>query len=144
MYCPIAVGLLLWRQVIEAADGFMVAWASKAATLGWDTASVFGCSAIAPEDRLDLAGLIWFIEAGDKITAMSETAAVIRKKSGSTQTFRRSRPEAVGDRVVCAWELEEDPRRPVLAGHVANDPFASGGPVAPSVLLRRSDDERRE
>jgi hypothetical protein len=70
-------------------------------------ASVFGCSAIAPADRFDLAGLVWFIDSGDEIVAMSSQTAVIRKRSGATQTFRFPHPVA-GERVICAWDLDPE------------------------------------
>jgi len=102
---PVAVNLRLWQHVVEAAGYFMEDWSTRAAALGWDTAAIFGCSASAPMDRLDLAGLVWFLDIGDEIAAMSETTAVIRKRSGATQTFRRTRPF---EPVICTWDLGED------------------------------------
>jgi len=51
-------------------------WAERAADLGWDAASLFGCHPGRPLDHLQGAGLLWRI-SGSKIVAMGADWATI-------------------------------------------------------------------
>ncbi len=95
-----------WQRLIDDAGRFMDHWAPKAAALGWDTASVFGCYQTSPDARLDAAGLVWLI-GGHDIVAIGPDAATLRTATGATQTYRR-RPFHEPGRVA-AWELEVEP-----------------------------------
>src|SRR5262249_15258872 len=64
MPCPGNVPELRWLAVIDAAGRFIDRWAARAAALGWDTASVFGCHPTHPNQRDDLKGLCWLL--GDR------------------------------------------------------------------------------
>jgi len=63
------------------------------------------CSvAIASFARIDCAGLLWLLN-GDKLIALTEDAAVIERRTGARQTYRR-KPSGPGRAL--AWELPRD------------------------------------
>ncbi len=92
-----------WQRLIDNAGTFIDRFASQAASLGWDTASVFGCHPVAPIARLDLAGLIFLIGDGE-VVAIADDTAKIRTSGGSVLTYTRRTP-AAGEPQVAAWAL---------------------------------------
>jgi hypothetical protein len=92
-----------WQQFIDDIGRFLDGgWAEKATVLGWGPLNLFGCDRERPFARLDHAGLLWLLN-GDKLVELDCHRAVIERRTGSRQVFRR-RPLAVGE-VVLAWEL---------------------------------------
>jgi hypothetical protein len=77
-----------WQQVIDDGGLFLDRWASKAAALGWDDASVFGVDSKAPGWRLDHAGLVVLIDGAD-VTAITDRTAILRLRTGSVQVYHR-------------------------------------------------------
>ena len=65
-------------------------WAERAADLGWDAASLFGCHPGRPLDHLQGAGLLWRI-SGSKIVAMGADWATI-EIGGQRIIHRRPSP----------------------------------------------------
>lgn len=103
MPAPAGVPVQRWRLLIDNAGRFIDRWATQAATLGWDTASVFGCHAGKPHERIDVQGLVWLIGSGEVIAITSETAA-IRTAGGPIVTYRRR--QSNGEPVAMAWEID--------------------------------------
>ena len=90
-----------WRGIVDAAGRFIDTWGAKAAGLGWDALSVFGCDGTKPYDRIDRQGLIWLLNSCEVVAITADTARV-RSNGGKIQTYyRRPRPGAVA-----AWELQ--------------------------------------
>ena len=100
---PGGIGPRQWQQLIDNAGTFIDRFASQAASLGWDTASVFGCHPVAPTARLDLAGLVFLIGDGE-IIAITTMTAKIRTAGGSVLTYQRHEP-TLGEPHVAIWVL---------------------------------------
>ena len=66
-------------------------WAERAADLGWDAASLFGCHPGRPLDHLQGAGLLWRLCAG-KIVGMHADWAVIEVNGKEQVVHRRPTP----------------------------------------------------
>ena len=64
------------RRLIDNAGRFVDRWAAKAAALGWDTASVFGCHPVVPTARYDMQGLVWFIGRGELVGITADSATI--------------------------------------------------------------------
>jgi hypothetical protein len=73
-----------------------------AAALGWGPLDLFGCDRDRPFARIDHAGILWLLN-GDRLAELDRHRAVIERRTGAFQTFRRG-PITVGE-VVLAWEL---------------------------------------
>jgi hypothetical protein len=100
---PHGVPLHRWRQFMSDCHIFMSApenWSERARALGWDTASLFGCST-RPLDHLGRAGLLWNL-AGGKLTQLYKDSATISATDGLQRTFHR-RPAAAD--VTVPWRL---------------------------------------
>jgi len=92
-----------WQQFIDDIGRFLDGgWAEKATLFRWGPLDLFGCDRERPFARIDHAGLLWLLN-GDKLVELDCHRAVIERRTGSRQVFRR-RPLAVGE-VVLAWEL---------------------------------------
>jgi hypothetical protein len=103
---PGDVPLKRWQQFMNDIGRFLDAgWAEKASALGWRPLDLFGCDLERPFARIDHAGLLWLLN-GDRLAELDHHRAVIERRTGSRQVFRR-RPGAVGE-VVLAWELVAD------------------------------------
>src|SRR5262249_53138224 len=90
-----------WRRFVDDVGLFLDRWAACAAALGWTPYDLFGCDRDRPFARIDKCGLLWLLN-GDKLVALSETAAGIEKRTGERHTYRR-KPSEPGR--VLAWEL---------------------------------------
>jgi hypothetical protein len=100
---PGDVSLLRWQTFINDLERFLDnGWAERSASLGWGPLDLFGCDREQPFARIDHAGLLWLLN-GDSLVALDGHKAVIKRLTGSLQTFRR-RPLAVGDALL-VWEL---------------------------------------
>jgi hypothetical protein len=83
-----------WQRLVNDCQHFMTSsenWAARAAEMGWDTASLFGCCATRPLDHLQGAGLLWRL-AGGKIVGMYSDWAVITVNGKEQVIHRRPTP----------------------------------------------------
>jgi hypothetical protein len=90
-----------WRQLVSDCTEFVVSkWAERAAVLGWDAVSLFGCHQ-RPVDFLGIAGLMWHF-AGGKLIRLHKDWAVIAGADGAERVFHR-RPTAANGTL--PWRL---------------------------------------
>jgi hypothetical protein len=100
---PTGVPLRRWVRFIDDIGLFLDnGFGVKAAERGWGPLDLFGCDRERSFARIDRAGLLWLLN-GDRLVDLDRHTAVIERRTGARQTFRR-RPVAVGQ-VVLAWEL---------------------------------------
>jgi len=100
---PPDVPLRRWQTFVDDCGRFLDSpLCAVAAALGWGPLDLFGCDRERPFARIDHAGLLWLLN-GDRLVELDCHRAVIERRTGSRQVFRR-RPLAVGE-VVLAWEL---------------------------------------
>jgi hypothetical protein len=97
------VPLRRWQAFIDDVGRFLdSSWAENASALGWGPLDLFGCDREQAFARIDHAGLCWLIN-GNKLVALSGSAAVIETRTGARQTYRR---KPVADReAALVWEL---------------------------------------
>jgi hypothetical protein len=95
----------LWAALINAVGKFLDRWARQAAELGWDPEDLFGAAPAAPLARSDQQGLVFFLQGGREVVAMTVDTASIRLPSGTVQTFRRPHKNARAPRTAPLWEL---------------------------------------
>jgi hypothetical protein len=103
LHAPAGVALHRWREFVRDCKHFVDSpenWAERAAELGWDAVSLFGCYPVRPLDHLGSAGLLWRL-GGGKITALHKDWAAF-EIDGAQRTYHR-RPAAV--RSVLPWSL---------------------------------------
>jgi len=94
-----------WRQFVDDCKAFLSElWAGRAVELGWDAASLFGCSPVRPLDHLGRAGLLWNM-GGGKLTRLYSDWAVILAADGAERVFQR-RPATT--KVTLPWRLRYD------------------------------------
>jgi hypothetical protein len=97
----VAVPAHRWRVFLSDIGHFLYwHWAERAADLGWDAASLFGCHPRRPLDHLQGAGLVWRL-GGGKVVDMHSDWAVI-EINGERQVVHR-RPTAAN--FVLPWTL---------------------------------------
>src|SRR3984885_12127067 len=73
-----------WRQFVDDCYLFLLSaegWARRAVDLGWDAASLFGCSRRNPLMHLDRAGLLWLVAGGGIIRLHRDWAEISRETS---------------------------------------------------------------
>ncbi|SRR5258708_2362872 len=91
-----------WEQFVADCRAFVASeWANKAATLGWDACSLFGCHRDLPW-IINWWGALWFVNGG-KILEMSETTMALRTVRGVSQSVRKM--EHRYDFIVPGWEF---------------------------------------
>jgi hypothetical protein len=95
----------MWPDLIDATGRFLHRWGARAAELGWDSVDLFGASPAAPLARVDQQGLLFFIQEGCEVVAMTAETATIRRPSGVVQTFRKPHKNARAPRTAPIWEL---------------------------------------
>jgi hypothetical protein len=90
-----------WRQFLADCTQFLGAggWAERAAALGWDALTLFGCCRHRPLDRPGGAGLLWAINGGRLVELHRDWAVVELAENGSRRVFERRRLEAANARV---------------------------------------------
>jgi hypothetical protein len=89
-----------WNDLIRDSAGFLNLWGEQAAKLGWTASDIFGVHPKAPSSRCDQMGVALLIHGGT-IVAITDSTAVIKERSGSLLTWRRS----VDRRSVPIWDL---------------------------------------
>jgi hypothetical protein len=70
--------------------------------LGWRVVDVFGTDAIAPVERHDHKGLIWFL-AGHRLIAATSATATVETPTGQRQTYSRHHNRVTD--MVLLWDL---------------------------------------
>ena len=97
-----------WQQLIVDAERFLADWAQQAAPFGWPAWELFGCHRRAPWGRIQGMGLVLLLH-GDPLAALTATEAMIRRPSGSHQTWRRkpADPLLAAERCL-VWELGDE------------------------------------
>jgi len=97
------VPLRRWQTFVDDCGRFLDGrWTKRVAALGWGPLDLFGCDRERPFARIGHAELLWLVN-GDRLVELDRNRAVIERRTGARQTFRR-RPVAVGE-IVLAWEL---------------------------------------
>jgi hypothetical protein len=92
---PREVAPLLWHQFVQDCLSFMHYsadnWAGRAASLGWDQFSLFGCSRQRPVLDLGCAGLLWVLRGGQILRLYRDWAEYLQ--AGTSHTYHRRRVE---------------------------------------------------
>ena len=92
-----------WQALREDAYHFLQDHTACAHQLGWTALDLFGVHPVKPWERFDCMGLVPLLN-GARVTALSDTGAVIEKPSVARLTFRR-RGQASPE-MCLLWELE--------------------------------------
>jgi hypothetical protein len=66
-------------------------WPERAAALGWDAMTLFGCCRHRPLDRPGGAGLLWAINGGRLVELHRDWAVVELAENRSRRVFERRR-----------------------------------------------------
>ena len=91
-----------WVTFIDDVRSFLGSpFCAVVTTLGWKAHDLFGCDRDRPLARVDQAGLLWLLN-GDRLIALTTETAVIERRTGTRQTWRRKAAEASQ---VLVWEL---------------------------------------
>ncbi len=98
--CPAA----RWGALREDAYHFLRDHAARAHALGWTALDLFGVHPVKPWVRFDCMGFVPLLNGG-KVTALSDTEAVIEKPNGSRVTFYKR--GQVFEEACLIWELGE-------------------------------------
>jgi hypothetical protein len=101
---PIDVPAHRWRQFLADCKNFLTTnehWAERAATLGWDAHSIFGCRRNRPLEHLGSAGLLWVISGGRLLELHRDWAVIELAANGSRRVFDRRRLDAA--KVTLPW-----------------------------------------
>jgi hypothetical protein len=86
---PSGIPVHRWRLFIEDCRRFLASpWAERAAELGWDSTSLFGCRFERPHEHLGSAGLLWNL-AGGEILRLYKDGATIKVKDEQRSFQRR-------------------------------------------------------
>ena len=102
-----------WRQFLSDCNNFLTGgenWAGRAAELGWNAASLFGCRRARPLAHPGGAGLLWAIQGGRLVELHRDWAVIELAANGSRRVFERRRVDA--GNVTLPWI--ERGRRPHL------------------------------
>jgi hypothetical protein len=108
---PHDVPMHRWRLFLGDCNSFLTSeenWAGRAAELGWNALSLFGCSPNRPLMHRDTAGLLWIVSGGRLV----ELAA-----NGSRRVFDRRRVDP--GKVILPWNEH-------ASGQARCDPTDSG------------------
>src|SRR5262249_19602031 len=79
-----------WRQFVNDCHQVVLGpegWAERAASLDWDSASLFGCHPTRPLEHLGAAGLLWLVRGG-RLVQLHKDGAVI-SANGVDLTYHR-------------------------------------------------------
>ena len=93
-----------WRQFLSDCNKFLTAgenWAGRAAELGWNAATLFGCRRARPLDHPGGAGLLWAINGGRLVELHRDWAVIELAANGSRHVFERRRVDA--GKVTLPW-----------------------------------------
>ena len=86
-----------WRQFLSDCNKFLTGgenWAGRAAELGWNAASLFGCRRARPLAHPGGAGLLWAIQGGRLVELHRDWAVIELAANGSRRVFERRRVDA--------------------------------------------------
>jgi len=86
-----------WRQFLSDCNNFLTGdenWAGRAAELGWNAATLFGCRRARPLDHPGGAGLLWAINGGRLVELHRDWAVIELAANGSRHVFERRRVDA--------------------------------------------------
>jgi len=86
-----------WRQFLSDCNKFLTGgenWAGRAAELGWNAATLFGCRRARPLDHPGGAGLLWAINGGRLVELHRDWAVIELAANGSRHVFERRRVDA--------------------------------------------------
>jgi hypothetical protein len=95
---PRQVAPHLWHQFVQDSFSFMHSaenWAGRAASLGWDQLSLFGCSRQRPVLDLGRAGLLWVLRGGQILRLYRDWAEYLQADRSHTYHRRRVDPAQV-------------------------------------------------
>ncbi len=95
----------MWPDLVKAVGLFLDRWGRQAAELNWDAIDLFGVSPRAPLARVDQQGLVFFLQDGCEIVAITADTASLRLPSGVVQTFHRPHKNVREPRTAPIWEL---------------------------------------
>jgi hypothetical protein len=86
-----------WRQFLSDCNNFLTGgknWAGRAAELGWNAASLFGCHRARPLAHPGGAGLLWAIHGSRLVELHRDWAVIELAANGSRRVFERRRVDA--------------------------------------------------
>jgi hypothetical protein len=86
-----------WRQFLGDCNNFLASselWAERAAALGWDAVTLFGCRRHRPLVHLGGTGLLWAINGGRILELHGGWAVFELPPNGSQRIFDRRRVDA--------------------------------------------------
>jgi hypothetical protein len=86
-----------WRQFLSDCNKFLTGgenWAGRAAELGWNAATLFGCHRARPLAHPGGAGLLWAIQGGRLVELHRDWAVIELAANGSRHVFERRRVDA--------------------------------------------------
>ena len=89
---PREVPAHLWNQFVADCTTFLHStdnWARRAANLGWNRFSLFGCSRQSPVLNLGCAGLLWVLRGGLILRLYRDWAEYVQV--GTSRTYHRRR-----------------------------------------------------
>lgn len=94
-----------WSTLQHDALSFAENWSATAASAGWQSWELWGCSRYAPYRRIDGLGLIAMI-AGARLTDIDSKAAAIATENGSVLRYRRKGSDPLGSSErVMVWQV---------------------------------------
>jgi len=91
-----------WSRRIEAAREMAARWDAQGRRLGWTDADLYGLHPLAPAIRRDAKGLAWCLDRGDRVTAITDSCAIIETAGGNRLRFYRAQQDTGA---VVAWQL---------------------------------------
>jgi hypothetical protein len=79
-----------WRQFVDDCKRFVASdWARRAAQLGWNAMSLFGCAPRRPLDYSGSAGLLWALNGGRLVQLHRDWAVIDVPVNRSERVFYR-------------------------------------------------------
>jgi len=97
MRSPTHVPRHRWQLFLADCNEFMLSsqnWAERAARLGWNALTLFGCHRIRPLEHLGNAGLLWVINGGKLVELYRDWAVIERVGDLSRHVHHRRSPRA--------------------------------------------------
>ena len=101
---PTDIPLHRWRQFLTDCHRFVSSsenWARRAAELGWDDFTLFGCHRTRPLEHLGSAGLLWAVNGGKLVELHRDWAVIERSGDKSRHVYHRR--VAHGANVTLPW-----------------------------------------
>lgn len=95
--CPDHIPTDRWQQCVRNAERFLADWGQQAESLGWSEGDLFELHT-PPENpkpnysrlsRRDCTGLLWLLNDGERIAAMTEASATIITANGAIMAYHR-------------------------------------------------------